>query len=715
MAFETTLSVAVDTRKARAELGKLDKSLKKSGTSGEKTTKKLSGSFDKLKKSVFTMRSAFVALGAALVLKKFVQVGSTFEQLRIQLKTVTGSSRQAEKAFKDIQDLAVSTPFQVENLTTAFIRLKSIGIEPTTELMRTFGDVAAGLGRDVTDFTRAAVGAAFGETEALKGFGIAAKVEGEKINLIFKGVTTEVNKDVDSIIGALVKIGKENFAGAAQAQVNSFAGAMSNLADEVSALLDLIARTGILKTFADGIRAIASTANLAKEAIKGLQSQLSREDAIAQIRAEIKEQEKLLKAAKASDAAMKRDGGFGKAAAEFTEAIAEINPFQDSIAEVEDRLVELALKLKALLEPEGKPTVKDDPRRVKGKKFAEDTTRKLNDEIELLKIRNRTLGLATEITDGLIQKKQIEFEIRDKDLQLSQEEINLLHQKIEAQQGAARTIRELEEGKDIFDDNRTALEAYNHELAELQRLLDRGSVSQETFNRQQTVLTEELINSDPALSTIRDGMHSFSDSLVTAASAGESFADSMKSTFKSLVDDIIKQLGRVLIDKAFNALIGGSIGGGGSGGGGFLSGIFGSLFGGGGGASSIASLGITAGTPFAKGAAFNSGKVTRFASGGIVSGPTLFPMANGAGLMGEAGPEAVLPLSRGKDGKLGVKGGGGGTTIIMDLRGSNGEASIEAAVERGIRRAAPQLINASVKKVQSDRRRDPAFFGGGVG
>ena len=51
-------------------------------------------------------------------------------------------------------------------------------------------------------------------------------------------------------------------------------------------------------------------------------------------------------------------------------------------------------------------------------------------------------------------------------------------------------------------------------------------------------------------------------------------------------------------------------------------------------------------------------KVTPFADGGIVNSPTLFPMRGAAGLMGEAGPEAIMPLARGSDGKLGVKGGG---------------------------------------------------------
>lgn len=58
---------------------------------------------------------------------------------------------------------------------------------------------------------------------------------------------------------------------------------------------------------------------------------------------------------------------------------------------------------------------------------------------------------------------------------------------------------------------------------------------------------------------------------------------------------------------------------------------------------------------------------TAFASGGIVNSPVLFPMGRGNGLMGEAGPEAIMPLARGRDGKLGVRGGGGGVQVTVNI------------------------------------------------
>ena len=62
---------------------------------------------------------------------------------------------------------------------------------------------------------------------------------------------------------------------------------------------------------------------------------------------------------------------------------------------------------------------------------------------------------------------------------------------------------------------------------------------------------------------------------------------------------------------------------------------------------------------FARGGVFRGGRVQPFASGGVVAAPSYFPMAGGGtGLMGEAGPEAILPLGRGPDGRLGVAAGG---------------------------------------------------------
>ncbi|MFT0860931.1 phage tail tape measure protein [Ancylobacter sp. G4_0304] len=102
---------------------------------------------------------------------------------------------------------------------------------------------------------------------------------------------------------------------------------------------------------------------------------------------------------------------------------------------------------------------------------------------------------------------------------------------------------------------------------------------------------------------------------------------------------------------------------------------------------------------FADGDALAGGRVLPFASGGVVAAPTYFPMAGGnVGLMGEAGAEAILPLSRGPDGRLGVAAGSGGRAVNVTVNVSTPDASsfrrseaylaglVSRAVARGERR-----------------------------
>jgi TP901 family phage tail tape measure protein len=151
---------------------------------------------------------------------------------------------------------------------------------------------------------------------------------------------------------------------------------------------------------------------------------------------------------------------------------------------------------------------------------------------------------------------------------------------------------------------------------------------------------------DQAMNELGDGIEGKADSL---ASKLESFKSSFQNafvglvtgaqSFKEAIGQIASQLAKMAAEAAFQQLFGNLFKGGG---------LLGNIFG------------------FADGGAFGNGRVMAFANGGIVNGATAFGMQGGLGVMGEAGPEAIMPLARGKGGKLGVV-AQGGVASRMDI------------------------------------------------
>jgi phage-related minor tail protein len=83
--------------------------------------------------------------------------------------------------------------------------------------------------------------------------------------------------------------------------------------------------------------------------------------------------------------------------------------------------------------------------------------------------------------------------------------------------------------------------------------------------------------------------------------------------------------------------------------------------------------------------------ISFMAKGGVIASPVAFPFGNGAAIAGEAGPEAILPLARGPDGRLGVTArGGGGINITFNVAASDvdsfrrSEAQIAALIARTV-------------------------------
>lgn len=113
-----------------------------------------------------------------------------------------------------------------------------------------------------------------------------------------------------------------------------------------------------------------------------------------------------------------------------------------------------------------------------------------------------------------------------------------------------------------------------------------------------------------------------------------------------------------------------------------------------------------AGVASANGNAFRSGEVVPFANGGILSGPTVFPL----GLAGEAGPEAIMPLQRGPDGRLGVAAHGGGSQagsnpfMLRSMSPGASQAPTQQESMRGLSRTTNVQFNVATRDASSFRK-----------
>jgi hypothetical protein len=234
---------------------------------------------------------------------------------------------------------------------------------------------------------------------------------------------------------------------------------------------------------------------------------------------------------------------------------------------------------------------------------------------------------------------------------------------------------------------------YDSALATLNASLRSGILSQEEYNAHIATLDEKFSALPAGAAAASAGIEAVKVATVEAGAAGEKLEGMFSGTFKSIINGsesaedalskLLSRLGDLLLDQALSGIFGG-----------LFSGGFGSLF------SSIN----------ADGNAFSQGRVMAFANGGVVNGPTAFQMAGAQmGLMGEAGPEAIMPLTR-IGGKLGVmaQGGAQAVEVFVHVEASEDLRAVASAAGRdaGGQAAGAVLQNGQRLHHQAARRGD---------
>lgn len=190
------------------------------------------------------------------------------------------------------------------------------------------------------------------------------------------------------------------------------------------------------------------------------------------------------------------------------------------------------------------------------------------------------------------------------------------------------------------------------------------------------------------------------------------FATTGKLNFKGLVASILSDLAkmeiRIAMSKILQQVLGAYLGGVNyAGGTGAASGT--------GAYSGFGSSGTQTITYQANGGVFDGSPSLSAYSGQMVNRPTPFMFAKGAGVMGEAGPEAILPLKRGSDGKLGIAAQGGGgvqlsQTFVIDSNGQSNDSSTGAANDDALRKFSGKMRDTAKQVILEEQRQGGSLW-----
>lgn len=261
-----------------------------------KNANKVNEAMDKINSKANVLKTSFsslnkkmgglpVAIAGVFAVNKITEFGgavvdtlSAFERFEAVLTNTLGSNSAAKKALSEITKFASQTPFQVDELSSSFVKLANQNFKPTMAEMTQLGDLAAAVGSDFGQLTDAVISGRVMEFESLKTFGVTAKKEGDKIAFGFKGQTTVVKASSQAVTDYVLSLGKlKGVQGSMAAVSETTGGKLSNLSDKFTqlklqigqALKPVISATiGLLSVFLEKISKMVTWIRANSESIK---------------------------------------------------------------------------------------------------------------------------------------------------------------------------------------------------------------------------------------------------------------------------------------------------------------------------------------------------------------------------------------------------------------------------------------------------------------
>jgi len=705
-------------RKATTELDKFNRE----ANSTEKNAGSMSAAFASLSK---VAGGLFAGFSIAQFAGKLVSVQREFDVLNSALITITGSSAKAENELQWIKSFAAETPFSLTEVTQAFIKLKTLGLDASKPSLVSFGNTASAMGKSLNQMIEAVADASTGEFERLKEFGIKAKKNGDDISLTFQGVTTTVKNSAEEISKYLTDIGNNNFAGAMSERAKTLDGAISNLGDSwdelfrtinnnnagglifdsvklaTGAIADMISllnamnsassdaarETGVLASAQNGLKTVFETVAILGMNVKFVLVQLGQEmgafaahtQALLSLNFSAANQ---IRQMRKEDAAQAR-GELDKA----EQRVLNRNKYNNDLGALSEGL------------PTSKPKSSGIGGGSSGKKSGGGRSVAVKESDEAKAYEQAMKGFA-DITASA-QKSTLDLtasQAKLHDLMASPQWANMPEswkqtafaqfESARAAEQAAEKFRDhakaMEEGKRVSESMRTPEENLAAQIVKLNGLLDEGAISWDVYARAVFAAQDKLDGLPKKAEETGKELDEFTKQ--AARNMQDAMADLFLNPTKDGMDSLVESFGKTIqkmIVQAGSAqlmnILFGDMGNTGK-----VSGLAGSA------------LDWLSKAVFnADGNAFNGGEtVKKFANGGafgngrILTQPTMFAMGGTFGVAGEAGPEGALPLKRMSNGKLGVHmSGGGGMTIHQTINAGAGtdKAEIRRAAASGAR------------------------------
>ena len=618
-----------------ARLDKFEKDLKKAQASTKRSSGKMQRSFDKLnlkkaRSSLLSFNKMLIAAtagyGMARLAKSFVDAANTSEGFAIRLKSLLGSVEEGNRLFKEMSEFAGQVPFTYEQIMSSATQLAGVMRGGTDEIKRwmpMIADLAAVSGLSIEDTTMQIVrmySAGAAAADLFRDRGITAM-------LGFQAKTQYSAKETRRMLWEAYNDPLSKFRDSTKDLAKTWSGTMSMIEDKWFQFRNLIMDAGVYDVLKSGLADIDEKFGDWIENNKEL------------IKQEVpKYVDSITDAINSLLQAMKDLKGFHE---QHNQDLNKVKDMAADAGEAVNLFFGGSGKAAHLWVKETRDAVdkyKHEMHRLRATLYLEDP----------LSAPAAPAGKTKKLTKGkaAIEKVTIPFTLSDADMVKSLDEMFGIQQEhheklIDEWEDYEDAIKEAEEEKWKF------LESLAQET-QLEKILreKKEKELEEAEKQSEFMITLSERTANAMEQTFSDV---YFDAMTAELTSFQDYFEAFANSLKRMWADILGQMTKEWIMSFLK--MGQSSGGGNAGG--FFSSIASAFSAMGGSAGGGAAP--TGGPAAGMGAVFTPHGMSAFARGGVVDRPTIFPFANGTGLMGERGPEGILPLKRTASGELGVK------------------------------------------------------------